>query len=56
MTAYHDEVAAYYDAEAHDFEARAGQNHVLEAMRREFRSITCAYRPSKMLELSLIHI
>ena len=51
MTAYHDEVAAYYDAEAHDFEARAGQNHVLEAMRREFRSVTCAYRPSKMLEI-----
>jgi SAM-dependent methyltransferase len=49
--AYHDEVAAYYDAEAEDFEARAGQNHVLEQLRQAFRDVTMAYGPQRMLEV-----
>ena len=50
-TAYHDEVAAYYDAEAEDFEARAGQNHVLEQLRQAFRNVTMAYDPKHVLEV-----
>ncbi len=49
--AYHDEVAAYYDAEADDFEARAGQNHVLEQLRQAFRDVTMSYGPRRMLEI-----
>ena len=49
--AYHDEVAAYYDSEAEDFEARAGQNHVLEQLRQAFRDVTMAYNPRRMLEI-----
>ena len=49
--AYHEEVAAYYDAEAEDFESRAGQNHVLEQLRQAFRDLTMTYAPRSMLEL-----
>ena len=51
VEAYHDEVAAYYDAEAEDFEARAGQNHVLEQLRQAFRDVTMSYGPRRMLEI-----
>jgi len=49
--AYHEDVAAYYDAEAEDFEARAGQNHVLEQLRQAFRDVTMAYDPKHVLEI-----
>ena len=49
--AYHEDVAAYYDAEAEDFEARAGQNHVLEQLRQVFRNVTMAYHPKHVLEI-----
>jgi SAM-dependent methyltransferase len=48
---YHDDVAAYYDGESDDFEQRAGQNHVLEDLRRYFREVTMEFDPRSMVEL-----
>ena len=49
--AYYDEVAAYYDIEADEFEARVCDNHVRQHMLDAFRNVTMAYDPKHVLEV-----
>ena len=48
---YYDEVAAYYDVEAEEFEARVCTNHVRQHMLDAFRDVTLAQSPCRMLEI-----
>ncbi|MAL51499.1 MAG: hypothetical protein CL991_02400, partial [Euryarchaeota archaeon] len=49
--AYYDEVAAYYDVEADEFEARVCDNHVRQHMLDAFRKVTLEHQPKRMLEI-----
>ena len=49
--AYYDEVAAYYDVEADEFEARVCDNHVRQHMLDAFRRVTLEHQPKRMLEI-----
>jgi SAM-dependent methyltransferase len=49
--AYYDEVAAYYDVEADEFEARVCDNHVRQHMLDAFREMTLQQEPKRMLEI-----
>ena len=48
---YYDEVAAYYDIEADEFEARVCDNHVRQHMLDAFREVTLKHQPKRMLEI-----